>query len=242
MPAANGSTSPASDPLDAGKTPAPRRAIRSAPAVIAFLLIASGGLALDLWSKQHVFDAILSKPELVEFCKERAPGAPSPDSLLREAAHVAEPGKPALAEEQVFWKVKYTLSTNPGVVFGIIMPRMLVAVVSVITILLVFFFFASGPERAWTMHVALACILAGALGNLYDRLFSQVWIPGMDQPITRQVRDFINLGDIHVGSFNYPYIFNVADVLLVVGVALMIVNWFLHRKDDQPAGRATPSK
>ena len=92
------------------------------------------------------------------------------------------------------------------------------------------------------VHVALAMILGGALGNLYDRLFSRVEIPGTTATITRQVRDFIDLSEVRLKLFShdlsYPWIFNLADVLLVAGVALLIVCWWVHRKDD----RKTPAK
>ena len=66
------------------------------------------------------------------------------------------------------------------------------------------------------MHAALAFILAGALGNLYDRLFGAVSIPGFE-PIRYQVRDFIDCSELY-----YRWVFNVADMLLVIGVAMLI--------------------
>ncbi len=210
----------------------------SLPAVLTFVFLTASGLALDLWSKDYVFRTLLAKPDVVEYARNIAPSLSGPEVMLRDRGD----HRP-LAEERVLGKIKFTLSTNPGVVFGLEMPPTVVAIVSVITIAMVFFFFASGDARAWAMHVALAFILAGALGNLYDRLVGAVYIPGKDVPIRHQVRDFINLGDIHFLPFkiniggqpydNYPWIFNVADVLLVAGVLLLMLNWFLHRKDGK---------
>ena len=50
-------------------------------------------------------------------------------------------------------------------------------------------------------------ILGGALGNVYDRIFS------------RAVPDFI---DIHIGNFHW-FIFNVADIFITIGVIFMIL-------------------
>ena len=36
----------------------------------------------------------------------------------------------------------------------------------------------------------------------------------------RQVRDFLDLSDI-----GYPWVFNVADVLLVAGVGILMIAW-----------------
>ena len=74
------------------------------------------------------------------------------------------------------------------------------------------------------LHVALAFVLAGALGNLYDRLWSQVRLPG-DGVIKYEVRDFIDCSGLY-----YPWVFNVADVLLVVGVAMLLLHSFLAER------------
>ena len=238
MPAANNTDPSDTSALRGEQTqaPKPRKALFSLPAILTFIILTASGLTLDLWSKDYVFTTLLAKPEVVEYAQLHAQTSSSPEVMLKDRGD----HRP-LAEENVWGKVKFTLSTNPGVVFGLEMPPVLVAIVSVITIAMVFFFFASGDSRAWTMHVSLAFILAGALGNLYDRLLGAVYIPAMDAmgPIRHQVRDFINLGDIHflpfkIGPYdNYPWIFNVADVLLVAGVMLLMLNWFMHRNDDR---------
>jgi len=209
----------------AGDKPQPshsRMAIRSWRALVVFLLITSAGLAADLWSKHAVFDWLLNQPGLERQAQPMVNRATAEQALRN-----------LNCEQPVLWKVKFTLSMNPGVVFGWAMPPTVVTVVSIITIALVFLFFATGDRRAWSMHIGLACIMAGALGNLYDRLAAQVFVPAYGKPIVNQVRDFINLSDIHIGSWSYQYIFNVADVLLVIGVLLLIVNWWVVRKHEK---------
>ena len=126
--------------------------------------------------------------------------------------------------------VQITLSTNPGVVFGLPMPRWAVGCATVLTMILVVWFFASADRRGWAMHAAMAMILAGALGNLYDRLFSEVVLPGFD-PIRYEVRDFIDCSEIPLPfGFRYKWIFNVADIWLVLGVAVLLVYWFITRR------------
>ena len=61
-------------------------------------------------------------------------------------------------------------------------------------------------SQSRVLHVALAMILSGALGNLYDR-----WRFGM-------VRDFI---DVYWKDHHW-HTFNVADSLIVVGVSLIL--------------------
>ena len=88
------------------------------------------------------------------------------------------------------------------------------------------YFFATSAAGARWIHAALAMILSGAVGNFYDRMISRVSIPGVAEPITRQVRDFLDFSQLRVLGLNYPYIFNVADVFLVVGVAMLMLHWW----------------
>jgi len=198
------------------------------------VLVAAAGAAGDLLSKHYVFDSFLSNPQLAS----RIEQARTPlDSSTREMMHKGSLSD--LFQRRVFPGVKFTLSTNPGIVFGTeTIPRPIVRIVAFAEILLVLIFFATAPARAWMMHVGLAFIISGAVGNLWDRLFSVVALPvaGL-APITNEVRDFIDCSDLH-----YPYVFNVADVLLVVGVGLIMLTWLFAPRKHPPAvvkGKAT---
>jgi len=227
----NASPPPSSpDDGDDSKVPPSLMAIRDWPAVVAFALVTVGGLAADLWSKHAVFAWLLSDPAVAEQVEA---------SRLEEMVLRERPGQiPATAaireylsiERPVLGKMRFRVAMNSGVVFGWPMPPAVVGVVSIVTIGLVFLFFAVGDRRAWSMHIGLSCIMAGALGNLYDRLFGAVHIPGFAEPITNQVRDFVDLSGFQIAGWSYGYIFNIADVLLVVGVGLLIVNWWTFRK------------
>jgi signal peptidase II len=61
----------------------------------------------------------------------------------------------------------------------------------------------------WRLALALALILAGAVGNLIDR----VWMG--------QVVDFIF---VHWNSVSFPAFFNVADVAITVGAGLLLID------------------
>jgi signal peptidase II len=66
---------------------------------------------------------------------------------------------------------------------------------------------------------ALALILGGALGNLYDRL------------VYGQVVDFL---DFHAAGWHWPA-FNVADSAITVGAGILIVESFMHRPAEEKA-------
>lgn len=195
-------------------------AIRSLGAVALFVAVTVGGAVADLASKQSVFDSLLNDPvvraEIVTLAAVNSDRTAIDGRAFLHKIH---------AQRRVMPGVQLTLSTNPGVVFGLAMPRLAVAAATVLTIALVLFFFATSGRGAWMVHLALACILAGALGNLYDRLCSVITLgPKNVLPISYEVRDFIDCSEI-----GYKYIFNVADVLLVVGVGLMLLHWIVAR-------------
>jgi len=66
------------------------------------------------------------------------------------------------------------------------------------------FWIAHAPNRL--VAAALGLVLGGALGNAIDR------------PLLGGVVDFVSL---HAGGYNW-YVFNIADVGIVVGAALLL--------------------
>ena len=223
--AADGATSAAEHP---GAADASHPAGRSAGAIALFAAVMCLALASDLLSKHFAFDSMLSDPELIARAENVRKDLPAdelwknPEDKTRHVLHEFQRGP--------FCGVRSTLSVNPGVVFGLRLPRWAVAIATVITIGLVCAFFATSERKARLTHVALAFILSGALGNLYDRLFSYVSPLGME-PIRRNVRDFIDCSDLY-----YPWVFNIADVALIVGVGLLALQWFITYKAEKASG------
>ena len=108
--------------------------------------------------------------------------------------------------------LRFILAENPGAAFSLFagMTWMFIAVaVAALTVINTLFFLGKLTPRL--VLAAVACINAGVIGNLYDRLFNE-----------GHVRDFI---DVYVGSYHWPT-FNVADSLLCVGVGLLFIATF----------------
>ncbi len=114
------------------------------------------------------------------------------------------------------------LTTNTGAVFGIGKGvQWLFTIVSIAAIAIIGHVFWHSRRGSIVLHICLGLILAGALGNLYDRVTFNA------------VRDFIYLfPGVHLPfglhwpsgeSRLYPWIFNVADMSLVVGVTLVLL-------------------
>lgn len=122
------------------------------------------------------------------------------------------------------------LTTNQGAVFGLgAGGRVFFIGITLIAIVVIVTIFWHSDRRQRVVHTALAMILAGAIGNLYDRI------------VHGAVRDMLYLfpgvrlpfGLTWPGGSAelYPWIFNVADAGLVVGVLLML--WTLLRTPPQ---------
>ena len=125
------------------------------------------------------------------------------------------------------------LTTNIGAIFGMGKGwQWLFVAVSIMAIGAILRIFWRHRSQCNLLHVALAFVLAGALGNLYDRLryhavrdmlflFPDVNLPfGLKWPG----------GDDQI----YPWIFNVADASLLIGVGLLlIISWRKPETSDQ---------
>jgi len=117
--------------------------------------------------------------------------------------------------------LQFILRENTGAAFSLFsgMKWMFVAISILAMIVLVVLFFRGKLTPRLTL-AALACMNAGILGNLYDRLFNE-----------GRVRDFI---DVYVGSYHWPT-FNVADSLLCIGVAILLIASFTTPTGQTPA-------
>ncbi|HEX7008345.1 MAG TPA: signal peptidase II [Phycisphaeraceae bacterium] len=190
-------------------------------AVVRFVLVAAIVLAVDLAVKDWAFHHVAGVPVQLDPSRPHQPPIPPHDPV------VLVPGLLSLK-----------LTTNAGAVFGLGQGgRWVFIAISVAAVFVVTRVFWRSPAGAWGLHAGLALILAGALGNLYDRVRFSV------------VRDMLVLlpevtlpwGWTWPGGANaiYPWIFNVADVALVVGVALVIGVTTLRelRAPGEPGGR-----
>jgi len=167
-------------------------ALSSPVSLLCFGLTVVIGVALDQWSKFYSI-AHLSRRQSFD---------PQGRIDFHTRIHAFIPG----------W-LQFEVIPNYGAVFGVGQgKRFLFLSVSVAAILfIVYLFTASGRQHIY--QIILGMLMAGVLGNLYDRArFGYV-------------RDMIHALP-QWGVF--PYIFNIADSLLCVGVTLMIVHSFFQ--------------
>jgi signal peptidase II len=181
-----------------------RRTFLSPLALACFVLTAVIGFGLDQWSKYEAFSRLCSGVVWFD-------GRPQPIGQ-RTVTFI-----PKL--------IDFTVTTNKGAVFGFGQgQRTLFIIVSTAAILFIIYLFVTSG-RQWFYQIILGMLMAGVLGNLYDRVkFSYV-------------RDMIHgLPNSNL----FPYIFNVADTLLCAGVGFMVVYSLFHNPDRAARQTAEP--
>ncbi|MFH1326077.1 MAG: signal peptidase II [Candidatus Falkowbacteria bacterium] len=96
------------------------------------------------------------------------------------------------------------LFKNENIAFSLPLPPLIATFLSVIIILaLIYYFIKFVKKHFGCQEYALLLIITGALSNLIDRLWHNAVI------------DYIN--------FTYWPVFNVADIMISVGVALLLI-------------------
>jgi signal peptidase II len=111
-----------------------------------------------------------------------------------------------------------TLIWNEGIAFGLLsfhqnsLYNLLSLLIALIVLIIFFMIIKNNNIRKYP----LLMIFAGAIGNLYDRVFYKA------------VPDFI---DFHIGEFHW-FIFNVADIFISLGVFFMILIELIDNNKD----------
>jgi signal peptidase II len=101
---------------------------------------------------------------------------------------------------------------NQGIAFGLLQGiGSLVGWLSIAIVIGLFFYLVRVPRSQWLLRIGLALIIGGAMGNLLDRVTAG------------QVLDFIQ-------TPIRPGIFNVADILINVGVVLSLLGALLQKR------------
>jgi len=197
---------------------------RCLPSIIRFLLIVIATLGADLASKHWAFEHTAGTPVRLTRQNSDHPGI-----IPYHKPTVIFPGVLSLK-----------LTANTGALFGLGRgSQMIFIIVSVLAVVVIGRVFWRSPPGAWGYHLSLGLILAGAMGNLYDRIRFNA------------VRDLLLLFPDVVLPFGwrwpggpreiYPWVFNIADAALVVGVVLMLaVSWVTEKRLRLQTDQTTP--
>jgi signal peptidase II len=187
------------------------------------LCVAAAALAADLASKALAFRLIAGRPVVVQ--RERVLEVWERTGNLSALIPVHEPVHvlPRLLD--------LSLVLNPGAVFGMgAGKRWFFVAFTVGAMALAFWMFASWTRARDTVaHVAIGLLIAGGLGNLYDRI------------VYACVRDFLHpLPGVMLPGTNrelWPYVSNIADLWLLVGIGILMV--YLWRQGGKKEPKRT---
>ena len=115
----------------------------------------------------------------------------------------------------------FTYITNDGMAFGIEFPfgYFIFSAVSILLTFFLFWYLWSARNHSIVIRLGLAMIIAGAIGNLIDRLF------------LGEVIDFL---DFMIGNFHW-YVFNLADSYVTVGMTLILIDSIILEKKREKA-------
>ncbi len=200
----NGATDPVTDDAQASERPSSGGRDLAGRWFAAWRVFALTGLLVlvaDLASKTFAFEHVGDQPVV----------------LTRQNA--ALPG--TIPYHEPITVVPYILSlrlvTNTGAVFGWGSGgQTIFIVVTLIAVGVIVGLFCRSRPTDRLLHITLGLILAGALGNLYDRVRFNA------------VRDLLwLLPDTEL----WPWVFNVADAALVVGTGVLML---LAYRNDKP--------
>ena len=187
---------------------------RSVAAVVFVVSVTLAGFAADLLTKSLAFRYVADHPVVL------SRNAGGHEAVLPDH-------RPIVVVPKV---LALKLTTNTGAVFGLGRgSQWLFIAASVVAVVALGQLFYVGPPGAFGRHLAIGLILAGALGNLYDRLMFKAvrdlfWLfPGVRLPF--------GLTWPGGASDLYPWLFNLADAALLVGVVMLVV---ILWRDDTP--------
>lgn len=199
---------------------------RSPRAWAVLLLVLVAGLAVDLVSKSWSFRTVAGDPVVLEYERVVA-GSQQPP--WHEGVQVLP------------WDLlDFHLVLNRGAVFGLGQgSRLMFIAFTVVAVVVAIAVFGWWTRKSSTLaHVAIALILAGGLGNLYDRF------------AVGAVRDFLHMFPRWNLPFGwnwpggnhevFPWIFNVADMLLLSGMALLLLHVNLSERKQRDQAPVQP--
>jgi len=130
--------------------------------------------------------------------------------------------------------LRITFVENPGMAFGIdlgLSSKFFLSVFSIVASIGILIYLYKIKDEGFMLRFSLALILAGAVGNLIDRVFYGIMY-GYAPIFQGKVVDFIDMDFFDMNLFGVVYdrwpIFNVADMAVSIGVILLI---FFNKKE-----------
>ena len=180
------------------------------------VIVFAVALSADLWSKSWAFRNVAGKPVVLVYEEARNPDFRPPYHNPMQVV----PGD----------LLDFSLVVIHGAVFGIGQNRRSVFVAFTLIAVAVAVWIFGWWTRAgsWAAHLGIGLVLAGGIGNLHDRL------------VYGAVRDFLHMFPRWNLPFGwrwpgggstelFPWVFNLADVELLLGMGVLLLASQRHR-------------
>lgn len=111
--------------------------------------------------------------------------------------------------------------TNTGAAFSFFDGyRIMLILIAIFAIIYIIKYFMKDINNKWSLY-ATGLLLGGILGNLFDRI------------VYKEVIDFLSF---NIFGYMFP-VFNLADTFIVIGIAILIIDFIRGEKNDNRSTR-----
>ncbi len=134
---------------------------------------------------------------------------------------------------------RFTFVENPGMAFGYDPGssfKLIISIFSLVASIGLIFYLYVIRDKSWSLKIAIALILGGAVGNLIDRTFYGL-IFDYAPMFYGKVVDFFDVDFFDFSLFGRSYdrwpVFNIADAAVTIGVLILVFFYKKHQDEDE---------
>jgi signal peptidase II len=134
---------------------------------------------------------------------------------------------------------RFTFVENPGMAFGYDPGskfKLIISVFSLVASVGLIFYLYVIRDKSWSLKIAIALILGGAVGNLIDRTFYGLFFD-YSPLFYGKVVDFFDVDFFDFTLFGRSYdrwpVFNIADAAVTIGVLVLVLFYKKHQEEDE---------
>jgi signal peptidase II len=134
---------------------------------------------------------------------------------------------------------RFTFVENPGMAFGYDPGsnfKLIISVFSLVASIGLIFYLYVIRDKSWSLKIAIALILGGAVGNLIDRTFYGLFFDYAPL-FYGKVVDFFDVDFFDFTLFGRSYdrwpVFNIADAAVTIGVLVLVLFYKKHQEEDE---------
>ena len=143
---------------------------------------------------------------------------------------------------------RLTFVENPGMAFGYDPGsdfKLIISIFSLVASIGLVFYLYVIRDKSWSLKIAIALILGGAVGNLIDRTFYGLFFD-YSPLFYGKVVDFFDVNFFDFTLFGRSYdrwpVFNIADAAVTIGVLILVLFYKKDEDEDEKLASALPGE